>query len=212
MSEFDSVLLASGGMDSTTLAYKLFREGKRVIPLFLDYGQHCREKEFETLKEVLPANYTPDIKVIKIGDVYKESNSRMIKEANLWVDNVVADDLYLPYRNLLFLTIAAAFAQSKGIQVIYSAFINSNHAKEIDCSLEFFNKLEALLSDYGSVKIQMPFRDLTKSEVAKIGVELGTPIGKTYSCQINSNNHCGVCPNCVDRLKALNSLFEKVQN
>jgi 7-cyano-7-deazaguanine synthase len=212
MSEFDSVLLASGGMDSTTLAYKLFREGKRVIPLFLDYGQHCREKEFETLKEVLPANYTPDIKVIKIGDVYKESNSRMIKEANLWVDNVVADDLYLPYRNLLFLTIAAAFAQSKGIQVIYSAFINSNHAKEIDCSLEFFNKLEALLSDYGSVKIQMPFRDLTKSEVAKIGVELGAPIGKTYSCQINSNNHCGVCPNCVDRLKALNSLFEKVQN
>lgn len=212
MSKFDGVLLASGGMDSTVLFYKLLSEHKIVIPLFLDYGQHCNHKEFETLKKVIPEEYVDNIKVIKIGDVYRESKSLMIKEANLWKDTVVAQDLYLPYRNLLFLTLASAFAQSLGIGVVYSAFINSNHAKEIDCSKEFFDKLQSLLSDYGSVKIEMPFRFFTKSQVAKLGVELGAPIGITYSCQVNSHNHCGACPNCVDRINAINSLFEGEYN
>ncbi|UTW70738.1 7-cyano-7-deazaguanine synthase [Anaerobacillus sp. HL2] len=49
-----------------------------------------------------------------------------------------AEDLYLPYRNLLFLSIAASVAQTLGINEVYSAFDNSNHAKEIDCSKRIF--------------------------------------------------------------------------
>lgn len=209
MANFDGVLLASGGMDSTVLAYNLAQQQMNIILLFLDYGQHCIQQEYETLKTVAPAIFKDNIKVIKIGDIYKESNSRMIKEANLWTDNIVAEDLYLPYRNLLFLSIACAYAQSKGIKDIYSAFINSNHAKEIDCSMEFFTKLETLLEEYGSVRINMPFREMTKTEVARLGVTLSVPIANTYSCQVNSQNHCGACPNCVDRLEALNNLLEE---
>lgn len=157
MTNYDGVLLASGGMDSTVLAYDLANQGKNIVLLFLDYGQHCAKTELGTLKRVAPPQFENDIRIIKIGDIYKESNSRMIVEANLWVDNVVADDLYLPYRNLLFLSIASAYAQSIGAKNVYSAFINSNHAKEIDCSMEFFTKLENLLQSYGSVKINMPY-------------------------------------------------------
>lgn len=210
MSNYDGVLLASGGMDSTVLAYKLEQERKRIILLFLDYGQHCVNKEYETLKKIAPEDFRKDIKIIKMGDIYQESNSRMIKEADLWSDNVVANDLYLPYRNLLFLSIASAYAQSKGIKDVYSAFINSNHAKEIDCSMEFFSRLETLLEEYGSVKINMPFRDMTKTEVAELGIELKAPISVTYSCQVNSKNPCGACPNCVDRIEAMNNLVEEV--
>lgn len=208
MTNYDGVLLASGGMDSTVLAYDLANQGKRVILLFLDYGQHCAKTELETLKRVLPPKYENSVRIVKIGDIYKESNSRMIVEANLWVDNVVADDLYLPYRNLLFLSIASAYAQSIGAKNVYSAFINSNHAKEIDCSMEFFNKLENLLHSYGSVKIHMPYREMSKREVARLGLKLGAPVAATYSCQVNSENPCGVCPNCVDKIDAINSLFE----
>lgn len=210
MADFDGVLLASGGMDSTVLAYKLEREQKNIIILFLDYGQHCVNKEYETLEEVTPERFKENIKIIKITDIYQESNSRMIKEADLWKDNVIAEDLYLPYRNLLFLSIASAYAQSKGIKNVYSAFINSNHAKEIDCSMEFFNKLDALLEDYGSVKINMPFREMTKTQVAKLGIDLHAPVAKTYSCQVNSKNPCGACPNCVDRIQAMDNLIEGV--
>lgn len=206
MNNFDGVLLASGGMDSTVMAYWLISNKKNIIPLFLNYGQHCVTKEYDTLKRVIPNNYLSNIKVIDIGNIYQESNSLLIKEANLWTDSVVADDLYLPYRNLLFLSIASAYAQSKGIKYVYSAFINSNHAKEIDCSLDFFNQLGKLLSDFGSVTIETPFKEMSKTEVARLGLELGVPIGLTYSCQVNADNHCGVCPNCVDRLEALKSI------
>ena len=208
MTNYDGVLLASGGMDSTVLAYDLANQGQNIVLLFLDYGQHCAKTELETLKRIVPPQFENNTRIIKIGDIYKESNSRMIVEANLWVDNVVADDLYLPYRNLLFLSIASAYAQSIGAKNVYSAFINSNHAKEIDCSMEFFTKLENLLQSYGSVKINMPYRELSKREVARLGLRLGAPVAATYSCQVNAENPCGVCPNCVDKIDAINSLFE----
>lgn len=209
MIKYDGVLLASGGLDSTVLAYKLEAENKNIIILFLDYGQHCMKKEYETLLHVIPEKYKEQIRIIKVGDVYKESNSRMIKEANLWNDTVVAEDLYLPYRNILFLSLASAYAQSLGIKNVYTAFINSNHAKEIDCSMEFFCELEKLLFDYGSTSINMPFREMTKTEVAKLGLSLNVPIEKTYSCQVSSTNPCGACPNCVDRINALNNILEE---
>lgn len=209
MPTYDGVLLASGGMDSTVLAYDLANKSENVILLFLDYGQHCMVKELETLKKVVPDAYRDNIRVIKIGDVYKESRSRMIIEANLWTDSVVADDLYLPYRNLLFLSIASAYAQSIAAKNVYSAFINSNHAKEIDCSMEFFSQLESLLQLYGSVKINMPYREMSKRDVARLGVRLGAPVALTYSCQVNSITPCGACPNCVDKIDAINSLFEE---
>ena len=209
MTKYDGLLLASGGLDSTVLAYKLRDEGKQILILFLDYGQHCEKKEFDTLNNVIPLEYKENIRVIKLGDVYKESNSRMIKEANLWKDTVVAEDLYLPYRNLLFLSIASAYAQSLGIKTVYTAFINSNHAKEIDCSMEFFNRLESLLYEYGSIKVSTPFRELSKTEVARLGIKHKVPIEKTYSCQVNSKNPCGACPNCVDRITAMNNLWKE---
>lgn len=102
MTEYDGVLLASGGMDSTVLAYSLAKKQLNIKLLFLDYGQHCRDKELEMLRQVAHPQYKDNIKIIRIGDIYKESPSRMIREANLWIDNVIADDLYLPYRNCYF--------------------------------------------------------------------------------------------------------------
>lgn len=209
---YDCLLLASGGMDSTVLAYKLAKERKRVIVLFIDYGQHCRDKEYRTLLKVIPPEYINNVRVIRIGDVYKESNSRMIIEANLWEDSVVAEDMYLPYRNILFLSLASAYAQSMGIKDVFTAFINSNHAKEIDCSMDFFTKLESLLFEFGSTRINMPFRNMTKTEVAKLGLELGAPIEMTYSCQVNAHMPCGACPNCVDRIVAINNILKEKNN
>jgi len=210
MTDCNGVLLSSGGMDSTVLAYDLARQGANLILLFLDYGQHCMKKEYETLKRVAPKAFKKNITLISIVDIYRESKSRMILEADLWFDEVTPSDLYLPYRNLLFLSIASAYAQSIGIRDVYAAFINSNHAKEIDCSIRFFTQLEAMLEEYGSVKINIPYREMSKIQVANLGLELGAPIAETYSCQVNSVNPCGVCPNCVDRITAMRDLLKEV--
>ena len=130
----------------------------------------------------------------------------MIKKVNLWKENIISDDLYLPYRNLVFFALASAYAQSNGINKVYAAFIDSNHVKEIDCSIDFFNNLNLLLGELGSVTIELPFRNMTKLDVAKLGIRLGVDIARTYSCHVNPDYHCGSCPNCVDRQNALNSL------
>jgi len=200
------VVLASGGLDSTTLCYLFIKNNIEFIPLIINYGQHCFNTELNRLKSVLPSNYVKKIEVIDVSQIYKHSTSKFIKASNLWEEKITADDLYIPYRNVLILTIAASFARTLELNNVYSAFINSNHAKEIDCSNDFFNNLENLLSEYGSVKIEMPFRNFSKFEVAKLGIELGAPIGKTFSCQASPTIPCGACPNCVDRLDALKKL------
>ncbi|MET6996392.1 7-cyano-7-deazaguanine synthase [Chitinophaga defluvii] len=209
MGNKNGVLLASGGLDSTTMAYWLLAQEIDFVPLFINYGQHCAETEFETLRKVMPINKIEEIESIDIQSVYKKSKSKFIKAADLWNDEISADDLYIPYRNLLLLTIGATFARNIGYSYVYSAFINSNHAKEIDCSNEFFEKMDGLLSDYGSVKISMPFRYKSKYEVAKLGIELGAPIGITFSCQASAIIPCGACPNCVDRLEAIRQIEQE---
>lgn len=206
MNSKDGILLASGGLDSTTMAYWLINNDIDFIPVFIDYGQHCVNTEYETLKKVLPTSHINSIEILDIKSVYKHSKSKFIRSADLWNDEVKAEDLYIPYRNLLMLTIGATYAQTLGLSNVYSAFINSNHAKEIDCSNEFFNKMQSILVEYGSVRINMPFRYFSKYEVAKLGIKLGANIGATFSCQASPEIPCGACPNCVDRLTALQQL------
>ena len=197
-----AVVMVSGGLDSTTVCYMLASEGTEVRPIFFDYGQHCAETEWAKVKEVLPQKAFPPER-LNISDIFKGSPSRMIMEADLWKDAVSDDDLYLPYRTMLFFSVAAARAQTLGVLDVYSGFINSNHAKEIDCSTAFMNGLEELSKGVGAVRFHAPFREKSKADVARRALELGVPIGRTFSCQASSSFPCGACPNCVERLKAL---------
>lgn len=201
-----SILLASGGLDSTTLAYWLQDRGIRFEPLFVNYGQHCADTELATLRRLLPNRALRHLSIVDVASVYAGSRSRLIKETDLWRERIEHDDLYLPYRNILLLSIAAARVQSAGGGDVYAAFINSNHAVEIDCSSDFFAQLGTLLRAFGGVRVKMPFRYKSKLQVAKLGLRLKAPIGETFSCQVNSDVPCGACPNCVDRISALRAL------
>jgi 7-cyano-7-deazaguanine synthase len=204
----DCVLLASGGMDSTTLAYELAASERVFTPLFIDYGQHCRDTEEAALRAVLPNGSKQRIVAVRLADVYAGSRSRLIEAADLWTTEISADDLYLPYRSLLLLSVGAAYAQAHGCMDLYAAFINSNHAHEIDCTTEFFEKLSAVFEGYGGVRVCLPFRHMTKLEVLTRALELGAPVESTYSCQASPDTPCGACPNCVDRLEAIARLNE----
>lgn len=196
------MLMASGGLDSTTVAYQLAEKGLSVHPLFFDYGQHCVETEWQRVNEVLPKNIQKPERNF-LADLFRGSSSRLIIEADLWREHIEDDDLYIPYRTFLFYASAAARAQTLGIETVYTGFINSNHAKEIDCTAEFMNKLDGLSEAVGPVRFISPFRYSTKGEVVQEALRLNVPIGRTFSCQASSQFPCGACPNCVERLKAL---------
>ncbi len=198
-----ALLLCSGGLDSTTLAHWLHERDVRLVPIFLDYGQHCVEKEWETLRQVLPTQGVLTPERIDVSGVFRGSRSRLIVEPNLWSEHVVDEDLYIPYRTLLFFSIGAACAQTRGLVDVYSGFINSNHAKELDCSAAFLNSLDRLAENVGPVRFHMPFRSWSKTQVVAEAIRLGVAVGATYSCQLFSDTPCGACPNCVDRLNAI---------
>ena len=197
-----ALVMVSGGLDSTTVCYLLADQGIEIRPVFFDYGQHCAETEWAKVNEVLPDTALPP-ECLNISDIFKGSPSRMIVEANLWHDPISDDDLYLPYRTMLFFAVAAARAQTLQVLDVYSGFINSNHAKEIDCSTAFMNGLDELSEGVGAVRFHAPFREKTKVDVVRQALELDVPIGRTFSCQASSAFPCGACPNCVERLKAL---------
>lgn len=196
------LLLASGGLDSTTVAYQLASTGVEVVPIFFDYGQHCVGVEWSRVNEVLPSD-TQRPERFDISSIFRGSSSRLICEADLWTEEVKDDDLYIPYRTMLFFAAAAAHAQTVGILDVYTGFINSNHAKEIDCTAAFMDSLDGLTSSIGPVRFHSPYRYSSKADVARTAAELGVPIGRTYSCQAAAQFPCGACPNCVERLYAL---------
>jgi 7-cyano-7-deazaguanine synthase len=198
----DVVLLSSGGLDSTTLAYWLREKGETIVPIFFDYGQHCVEKEWATLQEVLPKDGVEPPTRVDISAIFRGSQSRLISEPNLWAEAVYSEELYIPYRTLLFFSAAAAITQTRGLSEVYSGFINSNHAKELDCSASFLNGLDALSENVGPVRFNVPFREKTKREVLELAKRLSVPVGRTFSCQVYSDVPCGACPNCVERIDA----------
>jgi 7-cyano-7-deazaguanine synthase len=197
------VLLCSGGLDSTTLAYWLRERAIGFVPIFFDYGQHCAPKEWDTLKQVLPRDVASAPERIDVSDIFRGSKSRLIIEPDLWTEHVVDSDLYFPYRTLLFFSMGAACAQVRGLSEVYSGFINSSRAKELDCAAAFLNELDALAESVGPVRFRMPFRDWSKAQVVLEAIRLDVAIGSTYSCQLFSDSPCGACPNCVERLNAI---------
>lgn len=203
-----AIVLTSGGLDSTTVVYQLVSKNVQVYPLFFDYGQHCVKTEWARLNEVLPNELVMRPECVNISDIFKGSHSRLIKEANLWEEKVLDDDLYIPYRTMLFFAAAAARAQTLNILNVFTGFINSNHAKEIDCTSVFMNKLNNLTESIGPVKFHSPFRNSSKVDVVQAALKVGVPIGRTFSCQASSSYPCGACPNCVERLNALSEFIE----
>lgn len=201
-----AVLMASGGLDSTVLAFWLISKRIDFLPLFIDYGQHSRRTELETLRRVLPKRFSQKIAVIRLPVIYEGAESRLVRAPDLWRDRIVDEDLHLPHRNLLLLSAGVAYAETRRIKNLYAAFIETHRAPGADCCDSFFARFGKLLSETGEVKLKIPFKRMSKVQVARLGVKLEAPIDLTYSCLAAASIPCGACPNCVDRLNAIQSL------
>ena len=116
---------------------------------------------------------------------------------------------YVPFRNGLFLSSAAAIALSKGCGVIYYGAHSDDAAGNAypDCSEVFNNAMnKAIYEGSGKqLRIEAPFVSMTKADVVKKGMELKVPYELTWSCYEGGDKPCGKCGTCLDRKAA----FEK---
>jgi len=203
-----AVVLLSGGLDSTTLMYALV-EKYEVWPLSINYGQR-HSKELQAARDVCLARGEW---LVQRWQCFDLSNFPSLVECTLTGKGIVPSGVYsketlstlvVPNRNMIFLAIAAGYAQSIDAQYVAYAAHHNDSAVYPDCRPEFAMSVgETLqLGTGGCVSLLAPFVHFTKGEVVRFGKGLNVPFKKTWSCYKGLEKHCGVCPTCLDRKHA----------
>lgn len=204
------VIILSGGMDSTTLFKKEISEGHEVFPIHFNYGQnHSRERE---LAEKICSDHGVTLTIINMSEIFKNLNikSALLKNQSEQIPNIweIAGDpqppTYVPFRNLLFLIVAAAYAESRGANIISYGATKVDTQSYWDGSLEFFNLVNDILNLNRKHKITLeaPLINLEKHEIIKLGVRIGVDYSQTHTCYRGTKIACGTCMSCSTRIAA----------
>jgi len=205
----DSIVIYSGGLDSTCLLYyvKNLKERSPEAIIF-DYGQkHRREIEI-AIKNCnilgVPYNLIDYTGVSKHFDSSSALTNTSIKVPD--VKDIAGDaqpPTYVPYRNMMFATITAAVAESKNItEMYYGAAEVDTHSGHWDCSLDFLYKMGDIfrLNRKNKIEILAPFITKSKADIIKIGVDAGVNFNLTHTCYNGEEIACGKCTACSSRI------------
>lgn len=213
-----ALVLLSGGVDSATaLAIAVDELGaENVTALSIYYGQkHAKEIE---AAENIAVYYGVKRHELDLTDMFRFSGCSLLsknpdaeipKESygeQVSKTNGAPVSTYVPFRNGLFLSAAAACAVSLGANEIFYGAHSDDAAGNAypDCSEKFNDAMNtAIYEGTGrQVKIRAPFVGITKSDVVAVGVKLGVPYGMTWSCYEGGDHPCGICGTCRDRKAA----------
>jgi 7-cyano-7-deazaguanine synthase len=193
----------SGGPDSTVVAYWARKQGYEVHALAFKYGQ-IAEKEVKYANLIAEKLDIP-IKIIDLGslkDVF--TGVTALCDKNIGLTPTFTQLIIVPFRNAIFLSVAVAYAISIGSAEVFYGAQGSDDPFYPDCRKEFYKSFEntARLGTGAEIRIEAPFSNLQKSEVLKIGMQLGVPFELTWSCYRGEEKHCGICESCVNRKNA----------
>ena len=223
-----ALVLVSGGLDSTTclaLAVKEYGH-ENVVGLSIFYGQR-HDKEIKAADAVCEY-YKVEHITLDLSTMFQFSDCTLLQHSDGEIPEESYDkqlektdgkpvSTYVPFRNGLFLSSAAAIALSKGCSKIYYGAHADDAAGNAypDCSSNFNNAMNTAIYE-GSGKqlsIEAPFINKNKAGVVKIGMELGVPYELTWSCYEGHDKACGKCGTCIDRIAAfeLNGIKDPIE-
>lgn len=207
-----AVILHSGGLDSTTALYLAKSQGYDVYALSFDYGQK-HNKELNTAIEACNKIGVADHKIISINlDAWGGSalTDKSIDVPDYDAESTTIPVTYVPARNMIFLSMAASYAEAIGAYDIFIGVSQVDYSGYVDCRQTFIDAMEAAINqgtvcaveENNPIKIHAPFINLTKSEEIILGTKLNVNYSLTWSCYKGEEKACGVCDSCKLRLKA----------
>ncbi|TCW38786.1 7-cyano-7-deazaguanine synthase QueC [Laceyella sacchari] len=207
-----AVIVLSGGLDSTTCMGIALAEGYELYPITFHYNQR-HDKEVEHARKVA-AHYgvAERHKVVDVSFLGQIGGSSLTDTAMEVPTEGVGEGIpstYVPARNLIFLSLATAYAEVIGAQVLYTGVTAVDYSGYPDCRPEFIKSMEEtinLATKLGvtsdeKLRIATPLISLTKGEIIARGLELGVPYELTTSCYQGEEEACGECDSCLLRLK-----------
>ena len=202
----DSIIILSGGMDSVTMLYDY--ADSIAVALSFDYGSnhnrkelpfaayHCRQLGIEHI-------------IIPLDFIKRYFHSSLLAGAEAIPEGKYDDDnmrsTVVPFRNGIMLAIAAGMAEDRNLSRILMANHSGDHAIYPDCRPEFVNAMSEAVGKgtYNGVELFTPYTNLTKTDIARRGKQLGIDYAKTWSCYKGGEYHCGKCGTCQERIEAL---------
>ncbi|MEM2001480.1 MAG: 7-cyano-7-deazaguanine synthase QueC [Candidatus Methanomethylicaceae archaeon] len=201
--ERKAVVIFSGGPDSTTLLYLTIKRGYRAYPITFDYGQIAK-REIEAAKKIAEG-LGLDLKIVDLSvlkEIYLGATS--LVDESMPITKEFSGQLVVPFRNGVMLSFAVAYAQSIGAKYIFYGAQGSDEPYYPDCRESFVRAFQraARLGTDSKLVIKAPLTKMKKSDVIRLGKELGVPFEMTWSCYKGGERHCGVCESCINRKKA----------
>jgi 7-cyano-7-deazaguanine synthase len=206
-----SVILFSGGLDSTTcLAYAKYH-GFDCYTLSFNYGQR-HKAELNAAKKIA-SHFNVEHKIFNLevnqfgGSALTDTN---IDLPDYDEKNIHIPVTYVPARNTIFLSIALAWAEVLNAKDIFIGVSHVDYSGYPDCRPEYIKAFQYLANlatkfgvEEGGIKIHTPIIHLSKAETIKLGNSFGVDYAMTVSCyKANEQGHaCGKCDSCMLRKK-----------
>lgn len=206
-----TLIIASGGMDSATLAHYYKDKGCDLTMVGFDYGQ--RHKKELGYMQAMGKRLNADVEIIDLSQMTK-----LISTSSLTSDEIdVPDGHYaeetmratvVPNRNAIMLSLATGIAVARQIDIVATGVHAGDHFIYPDCRPSFFEPFAVAMregnSGFGNkdLRLEAPFINKSKADICAIGHGLGVDWTMTWSCYKGGERHCGRCGTCVERIEA----------
>ncbi|MFA6430944.1 MAG: 7-cyano-7-deazaguanine synthase QueC [Candidatus Margulisiibacteriota bacterium] len=211
-----AIILLSGGLDSTTTLYYALDKGYKCYALIFDYGQR-HKKELRSAVAVA-SGVKVLYQIIKIKLPWKGSAlldkkiSVPVKRSNKEISTGIPST-YVPARNTIFLSFALSYAEAIGAEAIFIGANAIDFSGYPDCRPNYYKAFQEVIekgTKAKKIKIVTPLINMTKEQIIRLGMKLGAPLSKTWSCYKGGASPCGVCDSCQLREKGF-SLYNRHQ-
>jgi 7-cyano-7-deazaguanine synthase len=202
-----ALVVLSGGQDSTTcLFWAIQRWGReQVSSITFDYGQRHRV-ELESARRVAAHAGVPNV-CLPI-DTFAALGGDALTDGSIAVDSAEGDGLpntFVPGRNLVFLTFAAAYAWQREITHLVTGVAQTDYSGYPDCREETLESLQETLrlGMESNVQLHTPLMHISKKQTVELARDLGAldALALTHTCYLGARPPCGACPACVLRAR-----------
>jgi 7-cyano-7-deazaguanine synthase len=199
-----SVILLSGGLDSTVSASIARRKTSPLFALTFDYGQRAASMEMAAAKKICQLLKIKH-KAVELPFFKEFSRLMLLRSKNTDIKKLTkVESLWVPNRNGLFINIAACYAEYYGAELIVTGFNREEACEFPDNSADFMNAINQSLrySTLSRVTVKSYVADLTKKEIYELGLRNNAPLEHLYSCYLGEQEMCGKCASCKRLIEA----------
>ena len=220
----NALVLFSGGQDSTTCLALALSQYERVETIAFDYGQRhavelqARLRVLAEIRSQFP-QWAPRLgedHLLDLAVLGQVSETSLTRDTAFAMEQTGLPNTFVPGRNLLFLTLAAALAYRRGLEVIVTGVCETDYSGYPDCRDDSMKAMQLALS-LGMDKrflIETPLMWIDKAETWQLAHQLGGQklvdliVEHTHTCYLGDRSHrqdwgygCGACPACDLRAK-----------